>query len=65
MRQKHEVDAVLGERALLTDQMMKRNTELHEVYERIKLQRSNLYIGEASYSRVMQQLGQWQEQVQT
>lgn len=62
-RQKNELAAVLSERNLLTSQVVKRNYELGVLYERIKIQRSNLRIGERSYNRVVESLGDWQKQL--
>lgn len=48
-RQKNELTAVLSERNLLTAQLVKRNAELSEMYHRIKVQRSNLRMGERNF----------------
>jgi chromosome segregation ATPase len=48
-RQKNELTAVLSERNLLTAQLVKRNAELSEMYQRIKIQRSNLRMGERNF----------------
>ena len=52
-RQKNELASIQAERKLLTGQMVKRNYELGEMYDKIKLQRSNLRIGERNYNKVM------------
>jgi chromosome segregation ATPase len=52
-RQKNELVSIQAERKLLTGQMVKRNNELGEMYDKIKLQRSNLRIGERNYNKVM------------
>lgn len=52
-RQKNELASIQAERKLLTGQMVKRNNELGEMYDKIKLQRSNLRIGERNYNKVM------------
>jgi hypothetical protein len=64
-RQRNELAAVLSERNLLTSQVVKRNFELGVLYDRIKIQRSNLRIGERSYNRVVEGLGDWQKQLIT
>jgi hypothetical protein len=48
-RQKNELTAVLSERNLLTAQLVKRNSELSEMYHRIKIHRSNLRMGERNF----------------
>lgn len=63
VRQRLEVMAVESEKNLLTDQMVKRNLELKNLYEKIKLMRSNLFIGETQYNRFLQQIGNWQLQL--
>ncbi len=39
---------------------MKRNYELTEMYEQIKVQRSNLRIGESNYTKYLENLATWQ-----
>ena len=63
VRQKHEVMAIESEKNLLMDQMMKRNSELKSLYEKIKLMRSNLFIGETQYNRILESIGHWQLQI--
>jgi len=48
-RQKNELSAVLSERNLLTAQLVKRNSELSEMYHKIKIHRSNLRMGERNF----------------
>ena len=62
-RQKNELASVMSERTLLTGQLVKRNFELNELYERIKLQRSNLRIGEKNYDQYMEDLAKWQKEL--
>lgn len=62
-RQRNELAAVLSERTLLTGQLVKRNSELNEMYDRIKLQRSNLRIGERNYNDITEQLAKWQNEL--
>lgn len=58
-RQRNELMAVTAERKLLTGQVVKRNYELGEMYDKIKLQRSNLRIGERNYNRVLESIQKW------
>lgn len=62
-RQKNELSSVLSERNLLTGQLVKRNSELNEMYEKIKIQRSNLRIGERNYNKYLESLAAWQHQL--
>eukprot|EP01041_Mallomonas_annulata_P006286 gene6286-12730_t len=62
-RQNNELTAVISERNLLTAQVVKRNYELSAMYERIKVQRSNLRIGERHYTRINTALEQWRKQI--
>lgn len=62
-RQRNELASVSAERSLLTSQVVKRNYELGVMYDRIKLQRSNLRIGERNFVRVMQGLEQWRQEL--
>lgn len=62
-RQTNELQAVIAERNLLTAQLVKRDYEISGMYERIKVQRSNLRIGERHFDRVRAALQQWRRQV--
>jgi len=62
-RQNNELTAIISERNLLTAQVVKRNYELSGMYERIKVQRSNLRIGERHFNRVTAALEQWRKQI--
>lgn len=62
-RQRNELSSVVSERNLLTQQLVKRNEELNNMYEKIKTQRSDLKIGERNYTKYMEDLRRWQEQV--
>ena len=42
---------------------MKRNYELNEMYSQIKVQRSNLRIGESNYNKYLENLAAWQKQM--
>ena len=48
-RQKKEYDAVMSERDILGNQLIKRNSELTNLYEKVKVQRSVLHHGELQY----------------
>ena len=50
-RQRKELDAVKGERALLLQQLEKRDIELSELYGKLQAQKSILSNGAASYAR--------------
>lgn len=63
-RQKNELAAVLSERNLLTAQLVKRNAELNEMYEKIKTTRSGLKIGERNFRKYYEELYMWQRQIQ-
>eukprot|EP00605_Chrysophyceae_sp_TOSAG23-4_P002386 GSChrysophyteH1.ASY1.ANO1.2642.1 assembled CDS len=58
-RQRNELAAVTAERKLLTGQVVNRNYELGVMYDKIKLQRSNLRIGERNYNRVCESIAKW------
>lgn len=62
-RQRNELGSVIAERNLLIGQVVKRNYELGVLYDRIKLQRSNLRIGERNYAKVMDGLATWRKQL--
>lgn len=53
-RQSNELIAIISERNLLTAQVVKRNFELGEMYDKIKVQRSNLRIGEQHFFKILQ-----------
>lgn len=58
-RQRNELSSVLAERNLLTSQVIKRNFELTGLYDRIKIQRSNLKIGESQYNKTIDGIMKW------
>ena len=58
-RQRNELIAVTAERKLLTGQVVNRNYELGGMYDKIKLQRSNLRIGERNYNKVTENIQKW------
>lgn len=62
-RQSNELVAIIAERNLLTAQLVKRNTELTEMYSKIKIQRSNLRIGEQHFNTAMNKLAKLQEEL--
>jgi hypothetical protein len=52
-RQKKELNAVLGERDILTSQLVSRGSELDAIYKKIKIQRTYLQQGEKYFNEVM------------
>jgi chromosome segregation ATPase len=62
-RQSNELVAIIAERNLLTAQLVRRNGELTEMYSKIKIQRSNLRIGEQHYDKVMRGIGKLQTEL--
>ena len=50
--QKKEVQAVISEKSILTQQLIKRNEELNTRYEQLKIQQSKLLHGENEYKAV-------------
>ena len=48
-RQKKELNAVVGERDILTAQLVRRGEELEQIYEKIKINRTKLRQGEKAY----------------
>ena len=53
MNQKKELDAVVGQRNILSKQLIKRNEELVQLYENIRVQQSTLAKGELHFKRQM------------
>eukprot|EP00943_MAST-04B_sp_MAST-4B-sp1_P001560 g1560.t1 len=53
-RQRKELGSVVGERDILTTQLVRRGEELSTVYEKIKIQRASLKQGERSFEKTMQ-----------
>jgi len=51
-RQQKEYDAVVAERNLLQGQLVKRDAELAALYERLRVQKSSLANGAASYAKL-------------
>jgi hypothetical protein len=49
VRQKKELDLVLGERDILGTQLIRRNDELALLYEKVKIQQSTLSRGQLQY----------------
>jgi hypothetical protein len=49
LRQKKELDLVLGERDILGTQLIRRNDELALLYEKVKIQQSTLSRGQIQY----------------
>jgi len=61
MKQQKEYDIVVNERDILGTQLIKRNDELAQLYEKIKLQQCTLNQGERQYSERQQDLGALQK----
>lgn len=59
-RQSNELVAIIAERNLLTAQLVKRNSELTDMYSKIKIQRSNLRIGEQHYDKILRGIAKLQ-----
>lgn len=62
-RQKNELATVLSERNLLTSQLVKRNSELSEMYQKVKIQRNNLRLGERNYNQFYVQMKEWRDEL--
>jgi chromosome segregation ATPase len=62
-RQGNELAAIMAEKNVLTTQLVKRNSELREMYGKIKIQRSNLRIGEQQYMKLMNRLASLQQEL--
>ena len=62
-RQSNELIAIISERNLLTAQVVKRNFELGEMYDKIKVQRSNLRIGEQHFFKILKTQKKLQEEL--
>eukprot|EP00945_MAST-04E_sp_MAST-4E-sp1_P006352 g6352.t1 len=52
-RQRKELASVVGERDILTSQLVRRGEELSTVYEKIKIQRASLNQGESGYNKII------------
>ncbi|KAG8471207.1 hypothetical protein KFE25_009628 [Diacronema lutheri] len=64
-KQRKEYAIVLAERDVLGGQLIKRNNELQQLYEQIKLNQSMLRKGEAAYAFKLDDIGALKEQVYT
>ena len=62
-RQNSELASIMSEKNLLTGQVVKRNSELTLLYEKLKAQKSDLRIGESQYNRLMDGMSDWQNQL--
>ncbi len=56
VRQKKELDQVIGERDILGTQLVRRNDELALLYEKIKIQQSTLNKGEIQYNQRLEDI---------
>lgn len=52
-KQKKDYEMVMNERDILSTQLIKRDEELHLLYEKIKIQKSTLKKGEIYYQQKM------------
>ena len=52
-RQRKELASIVGERDILTTQLVRRGEELSTVYEKIKIQRASLKQGERSFDKII------------
>lgn len=59
--QSKEYHAIRSERNVLTSQIIKRNTELSNIYNIIKLQKSNLILNEARYFKIINDIKAYKE----
>ena len=55
-KQKKDYDMVMNERDILSTQLIKRDEELHNLYEKIKIQKSTLKKGEKYYEQKIQEI---------
>jgi chromosome segregation ATPase len=62
-RQRNELSSVLSERNLLTSQLVKRNDELNQMYEKIKTQRGDLKMGELNFNKFSHEINHWQNEI--
>lgn len=62
-RQSNELIAIVSEKNLLTAQVVNRNGELRDMYDKIKIQRSSLRIGEKQYHNCMLKLKEYKKQL--
>lgn len=63
-RQKKEHDAIIGERNILQAQLITRNAELSTVYEKIRVNWSELQRGETRYAEAVAEVKFLKEQIQ-
>lgn len=55
-KQKKDYEMVMNERDILSTQLIKRDEELHLLYEKIKIQKSTLKKGEIYYQQKMEDI---------
>ena len=56
LKQKKDYEMVMNERDILSTQLIKRDEELHLLYEKIKIQKSTLKKGEIYYQQKMNEI---------
>eukprot|EP00397_Hematodinium_sp_SG-2012_P012112 GEMP01012273.1.p1 GENE.GEMP01012273.1~~GEMP01012273.1.p1 ORF type:complete len:841 (+),score=238.85 GEMP01012273.1:28-2550(+) len=61
--QQNELDGVIGERDILTTQLIRRNEELAVLYEKIKIQRSSITKGQVCYKDLLAEIGGYEASI--
>ena len=62
-KQKKDYEMVMNERDILSTQLIKRDEELHLLYEKIKIQKSTLKKGEIYYQQKVMDIWQQKDQI--
>lgn len=62
-KQKKDYEMVMNERDILSTQLIKRDEELHLLYEKIKIQKSTLKKGEIYYQQKMEDIWNLKNQI--
>ena len=62
-KQKKDYEMVMNERDILSTQLIKRDEELHLLYEKIKIQKSTLKKGEIYYQQKMEDIWKLKNQI--
>lgn len=61
--QQKELEGVMSERDILTTQLIRRNEELGVLYEKIKIQRSEINKGQASYKSLLAEIAEYEASI--
>jgi len=64
-KQKKDYEMVMNERDILSTQLIKRDEELHLLYEKIKIQKSTLKKGEIYYQQKMEDIWNLKNEIKT